>query len=153
MTPNLYCGTFKMFHRITEWSYSSLTSLNNVIHIVYFVCFILFVETLHRKCVFHLKQPYVIVHEREWRWQWAFLNLHNISCTVWEFRRAPPPSQTQRLALVNRTCSGRINWNFWCVKHERQHVIFALKWTVWSVFLKELEWDDNLLCGEHHEAQ
>lgn len=47
----------KTFHCITEWSYSSLTSLNDVIHIVHFVRFILFVETLHGKCVFHLKQP------------------------------------------------------------------------------------------------
>lgn len=115
---------------------------------VYFVCFIMFVETLHRKCVFHFKQWSCMRASGDGSGRFWICTTSLAQC---ESSEEPPP-QTQRLALVKRTCSGRINWNFWCVKHERQHVIFALKWSVWSVFLKELEWDDNLLCGEHQHV-
>lgn len=97
----------------------------------------------------------MIVHQRGF-WNIAQL-MHGLSSEAFKKWNNPPPPHTLLPLFPSADTQG--SWprsrglvqgekklDSWCVKHQRQCVIFSLKWAVWNVHLKEWEWDGGPLC-------
>ena len=87
-----------------------------------------------------------------WVWDIAQHLMHGVSSECSEV--APSPPQTlQELGLGREDSFRKKKLHSWCVKHQRQCVIFSLKWAVWNVHLKELEWVGAPLRPGRHGAE
>lgn len=96
--------------------------------------------SLQRGCISH------------WVWDIAQHLMHGVSSV---FRSGPLPSpNTPRTWPWSRgLVQEEKKLHSWCVKHQRQCVIFSLKWAVWNVHLKELEWVGTPLWPGRHGAE